>query len=117
MRINVQSYNHKTNGERFLHEIEQLVATNLARFGGRITNVEVLLIENDDNPEQKPKGCVIEAKLADHEPVAVRAQAGSLEKAVSVGAEKMEQLLGQSLDETVDFPCDEYVPGQNGPTI
>jgi hypothetical protein len=41
-----------------------------------------------------------------------------LERAVSVGAEKMERLLGQSLDDTVDFPGDEsYVPGENGPTI
>ena len=107
MRINVQSYNHKTRGERFLHEIEQTVQRNLSRFSGRITNVDVLLIDDEEHSDRNAKGCVIEAQLADHEPVAVRAQARSLERAVSVGAEKMEQVLGQTLDDTVDCPYDE----------
>jgi hypothetical protein len=97
MRINVQTYDHLSEGERFLQEVANLVGDNLSRFGGRITQVDVLLIEGTDDATQK--GCVIEAQLTDHEPIAVRAHAGTLTGAVEAGAEKMEHVIEESLEE------------------
>lgn len=100
MRINVQSYNHLSEGELFLQGIAVMVERNLSRFSGRITRVDVLLIEENKNPEHH--GCVIEAQVTGMESVAVRSHAGTLTRAVTVGTEKMEQVIEHALEPKAD---------------
>ena len=108
MRINVQSCQGMSKGESFLQDIAAMVECDLSRFGGRITSVDVLLIEESDTAPDK--GCVIEAQFADHEPVAVRAHAGTLEHAVSAGTEKMRSVIDHTPEPI--GPIDESGVGQ-----
>lgn len=78
------------------------VETGLARFRDRLTRVEVHL--SDVNG---PKGgtdcrCVLEARPAGRQPVAVTSDAASPEEAVSAAVEKMDRLLTSTFDRLDD---------------
>jgi hypothetical protein len=90
MRVNVMTF-RGLSGEQFLHDIEQRVQTDLVRFGGRISQVEVLLMDDEERADDK--SCIIEARMSGLAPIAVQAHAHSFEKAVDKGAEKIEEMI------------------------
>jgi hypothetical protein len=93
MRIRVQSYNGTRGDERFVKDIERSVEGNLSRFGQRISNVDVLIVDDSEHPNDKQ--CFVEAKLTGWDPIAVRAHARTFERAVEAGAEK----IGSAIEE------------------
>lgn len=90
MRINVMSFKGST-GEHLLRDLEKRVECDLSRFGGRISRVEVLLMDDEDLSTDK--SCIIEARLNDAAPIAVQAHASTFEHAIDKGAEKIEEVL------------------------
>jgi hypothetical protein len=112
MHVNVQSLCGRKD-KRLANTLSKTVERDLHRYDGRIRNVDVLIIDEDDSPDEK--WCIVEARLAGWEPIAVRAHAGSFEGAVHAGAERIEEVIGESLDarragndlETVDWTPDE----------
>ena len=75
----------------FTGELEK----DLARFEDKITRVEVHL--GDENSGEKgglnDKRCMIEARPAKHQPIAVTSHADTIEKAFFLAAEKIKKTL------------------------
>jgi hypothetical protein len=112
MQVQVQSCGAIHRDRRLVNDISRTVERDLHRYDGRIRNVDVLMIEDDDSPDEK--WCIVEARLPGREPIAVRAHARSFERAAHAGAAKLEQVIGEatarraSYDlETVDWTPDE----------
>src|SRR5690349_7660110 len=101
MNVYVQSWENTTNPDRF-SELAKRVESDFARFGRRIVNVDVLVI--DDGGDDK--GCIIEARLADSDPIAVLSHGGTIERAIDRGADKIERVIESRISnlETIDFP-------------
>lgn len=93
MRIRVQSYNGVRRDERLVQDIERSVEGNLGRFGRRISSVDVLIVDQSEQPNDKQ--CFVEAKLTGWDPIAVRAHARTFERAVAAGAKK----IGSAIEE------------------
>ena len=75
-------------------EAEAVVRETLDRFVERITRVEVHLSdENSDKAGADDKRCLLEARLAGRQPIAVSHQAATLEQAISGAADKMRSSL------------------------
>lgn len=98
MRVNVLSMAGTSGGERFKQELASRVEVDLMRLDGRISNVDVLILDGDADTERQ-KACVMEARLPGREPVAVQARAGTFERAVDAGAHKIEEVIGATLDQ------------------
>ncbi len=95
MIIQVHTDNHIQGSAELERRVESVVATTLDRFGDRITRVEVHL--SDENSARKDYGeairCRMEARPASRQPVAVTADATTVDQAVDDAAEKLEKLL------------------------
>jgi hypothetical protein len=88
----------KTN-EHWQTEIAGIVEGTLGRFGEQLKSVEVFV--SDENSREKQgdddKRCVIEARLAGMQPIAVRTHAPTFEAAVADCTEKLERKLDRRL--------------------
>jgi ribosome-associated translation inhibitor RaiA len=95
MIIQVHTDNHIQGSEELTRQVEASVESVLGRFGDRITRVEVHL--SDENSSQKTHGdamrCRMEARPASRQPVAVTADAATLDQAIDDAVEKLEKLL------------------------
>jgi hypothetical protein len=102
MNVTVLSSHGSPNGDQFISQITQRVESDLSRLGRRIKKVDVLVIDVGD----EHKGCVMEAQFSDSDPITVRAHAGTFERAVDKGANKIERLIESRLNhrEWIDFP-------------
>jgi hypothetical protein len=96
MHVNVQSLSGNRNDRRLVNDISQTVERDLHRYDARIRNVEVLILDEDEAPGDR--WCVVEARIAGWEPIAVRAHAGSVERAIHAGAEKLKEVIGETLE-------------------
>jgi ribosome-associated translation inhibitor RaiA len=98
MQIQVNSDGNIDGREALVRHVEAEVAAALDRFNDRITRVEVHLSdENAGKPGESEKRCLMEARVAGSQPVAVSDQRASLEDAVSGAARKLQHLLESSL--------------------
>jgi len=81
-------------------EVEATVQAALARFSDRVTRVEVHL--NDVNKQKggEDKRCLIEARLAGRNPVAVSHQAGTIPLALDGATDKLLRRLDRALGRT-----------------
>jgi len=99
MIIQVNTDNSIEGNRELAREIETAVRNSLERFGGQITRVEVHL--SDDNSDKKSgtkdKSCLLEARLAGLQPIAVSHQAEAMEQAVDGAVDK----LVRSIDATL----------------
>lgn len=99
MQILVNTDRHIEGGAKFTDEVEAIVQQALARYGERITRIDVFL--SDENSAQKSgdrdKRCVIEARLGGLKPVIVTHQDSSLDQAVGGAADKLEKTLKRTL--------------------
>lgn len=78
--------------------IENEVRTALELFGERITRVEVHLRNLNGPKHGVDKRCVIEARLAGHDPLAVEADAEDLYQAVHLAAGKLERAVRHKVE-------------------
>jgi hypothetical protein len=75
-------------------EVESTVRHTLDRFSDRLTRLEVHLSdENGDKHGADDKRCLIEARIAGHQPAAVSHNAPDLHRAVVGAADKMKHAL------------------------
>jgi hypothetical protein len=96
MRVNVLTGSTSHADGRLMNDLARTVERDLHRLDGRIRNVDVLILEDDDSPDEK--WCVVEARIPGRESVAVRAHAGSYQRAVHAGARKLDKVIGESLN-------------------
>ncbi|TKB94126.1 MAG: HPF/RaiA family ribosome-associated protein [Nitrospira sp.] len=99
MQIQVNTDNHIHRREEIVALVETSVEGAVGRFRDRITRVEAHL---SDTNSHKTKGddirCVLEARLAGHQPIAVTHQASTVELALSGAADKLERSVESTLD-------------------
>ncbi|NOU11052.1 MAG: ribosomal subunit interface protein [Nitrospira sp.] len=98
MQIQVNTDNHIHGREEIVALVETSLEGAVGRFRDRITRVEAHL---SDTNSHKTKGddirCVLEARLAGHQPIAVTHQAATVELALSGAADKLERSVESTL--------------------
>jgi len=81
--------------QRLIRHAEAVVTDGVGHFAGVITRVEVHL--SDENSDKKggpgDKRCLLEARLANQQPIAVSHQAATVELAIDGALEKLENSL------------------------
>ena len=99
MKIQFNTDSNVDGNEQLAREVEAVVRNTLDRFSAQITRVEVHL--SDENSDKKfgteDKRCLLEARLAGLQPIAVTHQGGTLMEAVDGAAEKMQRSLDSTL--------------------
>lgn len=79
-------------------QVEAVLEGALGQFGDRITRVEVHLSDlNRDKSGDDDKRCLMEARLAGLQPIAVSHQAATLQQAIDGAAEKLKRSLDSTL--------------------
>ncbi|HRX84588.1 MAG TPA: HPF/RaiA family ribosome-associated protein [Phycisphaerae bacterium] len=98
MQIQVRTDNHIQGSEALTRHVETEVTQSLHRFGRQITRVEVHLTDtNSHKSGDADKRCVVEARLAGLQPIAVNDNAPTVHQAVSGAIGKIERLLDHTL--------------------
>jgi ribosome-associated translation inhibitor RaiA len=104
MQVQVTTGHNVEGGQRLIQHVEGEVTTAFARFGDRITRVEVHF--TDENSHAKSTGsdkrCAVEARLAGLPPLAVSHLAATLEQALVGAIEKLERSLDHTLGRLKD---------------
>jgi ribosome-associated translation inhibitor RaiA len=98
MQVEVNTDNHIEGSDALSRQVESEVEAALGRFGDQIIRVIVQL--NDTNSHKsgdRDKRCLMEARIAGHQPVAVSHEAAALEDAIGAAAEKLERSLDHIL--------------------
>ncbi len=104
MQIQVTTDNHIQGSEKLTRHVEGVVEGALGRFGARITRVEVHLTDESSGAKSagNDKRCVMEARPASHQPIAVSHQGASLEEALDGAADKLEKTLNRAFERLDD---------------
>ncbi len=98
MQIQINTDHNIEGREKFTAKIEELVETELNRFSGQISRVEVHLSdENSDREGHSDKRCMIEARLNGRQPTAVTQEAESLNQAIDGAIEKLKRSIESTL--------------------
>ncbi len=99
MQIQIHTGHNIEGHEALATQVSDVVAESLSRFRDRITHVDVHL--SDENSDKKGGGhdmrCMIEARLAGYQPLAVTHQAATLDQAVDGAAEKVTSLIEHTI--------------------
>jgi ribosome-associated translation inhibitor RaiA len=104
MQILLTTDNHITGTKDLTTFVEGVVEGTLGRFGDRMTRVEVHLSDESSaaKSSDSDKRCVMEARMAGLQPVAVRHHGATLGQALEGAAEKLEKTLDRKLDRLDD---------------
>lgn len=95
MQIQVQTDRNVDVSDGMVQRIEGDIESALSRFGDQITRVEVHVgSETSGRPSVDDKRCVIEARLAGRQPVAVTHHAASVGEACGGAVDKLASLIG-----------------------
>lgn len=97
MQIQVNTDRNIEGDDRLVHKVKESVAGTLARFGDRITRVEIHLSDVNAQKGGRDTRCVMEARAAGLDPVAVDALAGDVRQAVREAAGKLTRALDTRL--------------------
>lgn len=98
MQVQVHTDNHLEGTQALVQQVEAEVSSTLGRFGQQITRVEVHLQDtNSHKSGDSDKRCLMEARLAGLQPIAVSHQASSVEEAIDGAAAKLERTLDRTL--------------------
>lgn len=103
MQVHVNANNSVHNHESLERWAREELNASLRRFGNDITNVEMHLSdENSERISPEHKRCMLEARLANHPPVAVSHQAGSLDEAIRGAIDKLRRALDHTFGKLRD---------------
>lgn len=103
MQVQVNATNGIENKETLERWADAELKGTLARFAHEVTRVEVHLSdENADNAGGGDKRCVMEARLANHQPLAVTHHAPTQDEAFRGAAAKLKRLLEHTLERVQD---------------
>ena len=104
MKIQINTDSNIAGNEQLRREVEALLRGALDRFSEKITRVEVHL--SDENSDKKSgvddMRCLLEARLAGRQPIAVSHEAATLQEAVDGAAEKLTHSLDSTLGRLAD---------------
>jgi ribosome-associated translation inhibitor RaiA len=103
MQVHVRTDNHVNGSAGLTAHVESVVEESLARFGNRVTRVEVHL--GDENSHKKSgddKRCAMEARPAGMQPIAVTAMAASVGEAIDAATAKLVKSLDRLFDKKFD---------------
>lgn len=82
---------------------EEVVRKVLGRFAEQVTRVEIHLSDvNGQKAGDNDKRCVMEARLAGRQPIAVTEMANSLHQAIDGAAQKLKRSLDSTLGKLAD---------------
>lgn len=99
MKIQINTDSNIAGNDQLRREVETLLRGALDRFSEKITRVEVHL--SDENSDKKSgvddMRCLLEARLAGLQPIAVSHEAATLQGAVDGAAEKLKRSLDSTL--------------------
>ncbi len=103
MQIHVNATNGIENKETLERWADAELKDTLARFAGEVTRVEVHLSdENALKAADADKRCAMEARLANHQPLAVTHHAATQDEAFRGAAAKLKRLLESTLGRLLD---------------
>jgi len=99
MLIQVNSDSSVEGSDRLAQHVEAVVRDALDLFKAQITRVEADLSDENSSKKfgTKDKRCLLEARLAGLQPIAVSHEATTIEQAVDGAAEKMKRSLNSTL--------------------
>ncbi|MEO6444074.1 MAG: HPF/RaiA family ribosome-associated protein [Gemmatimonadaceae bacterium] len=98
MQVQVNTDKNIDGKEELIRGVEAEVVGTLGRFADQITRVEVHLSDvNAAKGGGDDMRCLMEARLAGRQPVAVSHEAATLEEAVNGAADKMKRSLDSTL--------------------
>ena len=99
MLIQINTDDNVNSSDTLTNWVEATVRDILGRFSDQVTRVEIHL--SDENSDKKSGGsdmrCLLEARLAGRQPVAVTDAAATLEQAVDGAVRKMRRSLDSTL--------------------
>ena len=99
MQIQINTDGNIEGHEQLAQKVEAVVRDGLQRFTAKLTRVEVHL--SDENSDKKSgaedKRCLLEARLAGLQPIAVSHEAATTELAVEGALERLNHLLDGTL--------------------
>jgi ribosome-associated translation inhibitor RaiA len=99
MRVQLNTDRHIAAHDELAHQIETVMEGTVGRFADQITRVEVHLSdENSQKGGGDDKRCMLEARLAGLEPIAVSHQAATLPQAIDGAAKKLARALERTLE-------------------
>jgi ribosomal subunit interface protein len=100
--------------EALARHAEEVVQRVLGRFSNDVTRVEIHLSDvNGQKAGENDKRCLMEARVAGRQPVAVTDQAGSLHQAIDGAAQKLKRSLDSTLGKLGDHQRNSPPPGGN----
>lgn len=97
MQIQVNTGNNIESDDKLIQKVKTTVAGSLERFGDRITRVEVHLSDVNAQKGGQDIRCVVEARAAGLDPVAVDDMAEDVQRAVRGAAGKLQRALDSRL--------------------
>lgn len=99
MQIQINTDSNIEGDAELVQQIKAVVRNGLDRFSERITRVEVHLSDQDSDKRSgtEDKRCLMEARLAGLQPIAVSDRAATLERAVDGAVEKLTRSLDSEL--------------------
>ena len=98
MQVQVNTDKNIEGGERLTQYVKTAVDAKLHRFGAQITRVEAHLSdESSHKTHGDDKKCVLEARSAGRNPVAVTHLAATLDQAINGAVDKLERLLDSTV--------------------
>jgi ribosomal subunit interface protein len=98
MQINIHSDNSVEKSEALNRHVQSVVEATLKHFAGQVTRVEVHL--SDSNAQKSGDGdsrCMMEARLAGLEPIAVAEHDATLHQAINGAATKLHRAIENDL--------------------
>jgi len=103
MQIQINSNNSLETGESFERWANAELNESFSRFKDGITRIEVHMSDqNGDKISADHKRCVMEARLANREPVAVNHQGANQDEAFRGASDKLKRVLEHSLGKLRD---------------
>ncbi len=98
MQIQINAGHNIEVHEALAAKVSGAVENALSRISNHITRVEVHLSDEDGKKNGKnDKRCMMEARLEGRQPVAVTAEAGTIDEAVEGAADKLVSLIESTL--------------------
>ncbi|OBV39360.1 HPF/RaiA family ribosome-associated protein [Janthinobacterium psychrotolerans] len=103
MQINIQTDSTIANNAGLNEHVQSVLETALSRFRDNITRIEVHLSDTNG-----PKGgaddirCVMEARVAGYQPIAVTEQNASVHQSVSGATDKLKRAIDSALGRLQD---------------
>ena len=110
MQIQVNSNNSIDTGESFERWANTELNDSFSRFKDEITRIEVHMSdETGDKVSTDHKRCMMEARLANREPVAVNHQASNQDEAFRGASDKLKRVLEHTLGKLRDHRARESI--------